>query len=399
MMEPIIRRLIIKRFRSFPNEVATFGNPTFLVGRNGAGKSNFVEIFSFVSEAMTSPLQSVVDRRGGITRMRFRDSAPNSPSNLGIGIDLGAVNEEVNDARFAFEIKEVSRYGFEIVREQCQVVYKDGNRYWYERTREKFETNVHGLAPVVQPIALSLPLIGGDQRFAPVYKALSSIGVYSVDPQRVAEAQDFESGAILEGDGSNAANVLQELERSSPETVARVYEYLRGILPSVATVRAKPQGHKLVLEFVQQWSQSQSLTFDAPSMSEGTLRTLGLILSVFQPTKPSVLVIEEPEATIHPGALGTILDLIRHASRNMQVIVTTHSPDLLDAASWIGEEHLRLVIWEDGASHIAPVAESVKRTLRSHLMGAGEVLRSNALDPAPHVSTQSAQPELFEDLA
>ena len=47
-MEPILRSLDLKRFRSIPTEHVTFANPTFLVGQNGSGKSNFVDVFSFL---------------------------------------------------------------------------------------------------------------------------------------------------------------------------------------------------------------------------------------------------------------------------------------------------------------------------------------------------------------
>ena len=64
-MEPVVRSLILKRFRSIPTEHIRFDNPTFLVGRNGSGKSNLVDAFSFLADAMASPLQAVFDKRGG----------------------------------------------------------------------------------------------------------------------------------------------------------------------------------------------------------------------------------------------------------------------------------------------------------------------------------------------
>jgi len=100
-----------------------------------------------------------------------------------------------------------------------------------------------------------------------------------------------------------------------------------------------------------------------------------------------VLVIEEPEATIHPGALGAILDLLRHASRHMQLIVTTHSPDVLDA-DWLRDEDLRIVTWEEGATRILPLAGGTQEALREHLMSAGNCcvptrLRATPITPAP----------------
>lgn len=109
------------------------------------------------------------------------------------------------------------------------------------------------------------------------------------------------------------------------------------------------------------------------------------------------MVIEEPESTIHPGALGAVLDLLKHATTRMQVIVTTHSPDVLDAP-WIEHKHLRMVTWEEGATHIGAVADSSRKALQQHLMGAGELLRSNALEAAPlFTEGEYRQQRLFED--
>ena len=75
-----------------------------------------------------------------------------------------------------------------------------------------------------------------------------------------------------------------------------------------------------------------------------------------------------------------MLDLIRKATKTMQVIVTTHSPDLLEA-KWITDANLRIVSWQEGASHLLPPSEATREAMRQHLMGAGELLRSNALHP------------------
>ena len=129
-------------------------------------------------------------------------------------------------------------------------------------------------------------------------------------------------------------------------------------------------------------------------MSDGTLRALGLLVAVFQQPAPSVLVIEEPEATMHPGALGAVLDLLRHAGRSTQVIVTTHSPEALDA-KWIRNKHLRVVAWDAGVSRVARVSTATRETLRKQLAGAGELLRSNALTAAKSSSPSSEQVPLI----
>jgi hypothetical protein len=95
-----------------------------------------------------------------------------------------------------------------------------------------------------------------------------------------------------------------------------------------------------------------------------------------------------------------MLDLIRRASKTMQVLVTTHSPDLLDA-KWITDENLRIVSWEQGASHVLLPSSATREAMRSHLMGAGELLRSNALHAEPLFATHEAlhTADLFENLS
>ena len=120
---------------------------------------------------------------------------------------------------------------------------------------------------------------------------------------------------------------------------------------------------------------------------------------IAQNPPPSLLVIEEPEATIHPGALGAILDLIRHASRMMQVVVTTHSPEVLDA-KWIEDKNLRIVSWQEGASHVLLLSDTSREALDKHLMGAGELFRSNVLEPQDLFLKKEniVQPSLFEEI-
>lgn len=92
-----------------------------------------------------------------------------------------------------------------------------------------------------------------------------------------------------------------------------------------------------------------------------------------------------------------ILDVLRHASERTQVIVTTHSPEVLDA-DWLEDRHIRIVDWRDGATRVTSLAVGSREALRQHLMTAGELLHSNALQgmpPGPNMPLQSA---LFEDV-
>ena len=397
-MDLAIRRLILKRFRSVPTERLDFDNPTFLVGRNGSGKSNLVDAFAFLAEAMASPLQAVFDKRGGIAAVRNRTSGTSYPPNLGFGVELGPVNGDLAGGRYAFEIKALPNYGFAVIREQCWADADGKARFWFDRVKDTFVSNVTGLRPAFDAASLGLPVVGGDARFAPVLRCLAGMRVYAIEPAKLREMQDPDSGTSLRADGSNATSVLQEIERHAKGEAERIGQILASIVPNTTRVRTIKHGKKLSLGFTQEWGRNKRLNFEAFNMSDGTLRALGLLTAVYQRPAPSLIVIEEPEASIHPGALEAVLDVIRHASRKMQVVVTTHSPQVLDA-KWIRDNHIRIVSWQDGATHVTPLSDPSRTALQKHLMGAGELMRSNALEPAPLFADLSdPQGVLFEDL-
>jgi predicted ATPase len=379
-MEPTIRQLILKRYRSIPAERITFDNPTIFVGRNGSGKSNLVSAFAFLAEAMAAPLQAVFDRAGGISAVRNRSSGQSHPPNFGVRVNLGQMNGRSSSGHYAFEVKALPNYGFEVVREQCLV--RGERRFWFDRIGANFRSNVSGVKPSLDAASLSLPLVGGEANFAPVLRTLAAMRVYAIEPGKLREMQDPDSGTNLRSDGSNATSVLKEIERQSKADFKRICEILATIVPNTRRVEVKKHGKSLSLEFTQEWGEKKRLKFEGFSMSDGTLRAIGLLAAVYQRPAPSLIVIEEPEATIHPGALESILDLLHHASRHMQVVITTHSPELLDA-KWITDHHLRLVEWNEGATRVAQLSDATRTALQEHLMGAGELLRSNALEPAP----------------
>ncbi|KKL19070.1 hypothetical protein LCGC14_2469180, partial [marine sediment metagenome] len=352
-MEPVVKAINLKRFRSIPSGHVDFGNPTFLVGQNGSGKSNFVDAFAFLADAMSLPLQAVFDKRGGIATVRNRTSGRSYPPNLGLGVVLGAINRHVESGRYAFEVKAVPPYAFEVVREQCLVCASDGKRHYFDRRGKQFRCNVKGVQPSLDPASLALPVVGGNERFEPILRTLGGMRAYSLEPGKIREMQDPDSGLSLKRDGSNAASVLQQIERNAPEDLERICQILSKIVPCTKTVRPTKHGNKLSLKFTQEWGQNKRLTFESFNMSDGTLRALGMLTAVYQQPAPSLVAVEEPEATIHPGAIGAILDLLRHAGKKMQVVVTTHSPEVLDA-KWIADTHLRVVEWQEGATSISP---------------------------------------------
>ena len=398
MTVPMLHKLSLLHFRSLPAAELEFDNPTFLVGQNGAGKSNIADAFAFLAEAMVSPLTSVLDRRAGLATVAYRSGPRGRRADLGLRVELDSLDEETSRAVYAFQLRGLKDYDFKVLRERCVVTRCNGPRNWFDRSEGTWKSSEKSLDPALESRSLALPVVAGDTRFAAVWRFLSEMRVYRIEPGVLREMQDPDGGGRLRTDGSNAASVLREIMRDSPDDWENIRGLLESIVPGVMDVKPKKLGNKLGLEFTQEWPTSRPVKFEAYNMSDGTLRVLGLLAAVFQRPAPSALVIEEPEATIHPGALGSVLDMLRHAGRFTQTVATTHSPDILDA-SWIEDRHLRIVGWDRGATQVTPVSEPVRKALKEHLMGAGEMMRSNALTAAEESKPDPAAISLFEDVA
>lgn len=397
--QPTIRRLVLERFRSIPSACITFDNPTIFVGRNGSGKSNLISAFSFLADAMTAPLRTVLDRAGGISAVRNRSSAGGHPPKLGMRVDLVERHDSKDRTFYAFEIKSRPNHGFSVSREQCMVLSGE-SRLWFDRKGTRFRSNIKGLeGPPIDDASLILPVIGGFKAFGLVWRVLSGLRVYAIDPGELRKMQEPDPGFRLQPDGGNATSVLKEIEKRSPRTFALIAQVLATIVPNLDGVDVKTHGKNLALQFTQRWGADtlKRLDFDAFNMSDGTLRALGILAALFQEERPSLIAIEEPEATIHPGALESILDVLLAASKGIQVVMTTHSPELLDA-KWITDRHLRMVDWREGATHIDSVSEANRTALQRHFMGAGELLRANVLEPAPPAGEAHPRAQLFESV-
>ncbi len=90
-----------------------------------------------------------------------------------------------------------------------------------------------------------------------------------------------------------------------------------------------------------------------------------------------VIGVEEPELTVHPGAISLLYDYLAQAKKRSQVIVTTHSPELLDL---VQPEDVRVVMRNDrGETSVAKMAGSQRDVVKSGLMTLGEVMRTEGL--------------------
>lgn len=341
-----VTRVRLKNFKSIGSCDVAIGPLTFLVGPNGSGKSNFLDALRFVADSLRTSLDHALRDRGGIGEVRRRSGG--HPTHFGIRLDFQL--RDGSSGHYAFLVGARQRGGHEVQTEQC-VVRRPGLLGAHEFLFENGELRSvpFGLAPSGD--RLYLADISGLPEFRSVYDALSNMAFYNPNPDRIRDLQAPEEGRLLSRDGSNLASVLDRLSKRDPQTKKRVEEYLAAMVPGVRGVDARAIGPKETLEFTQAVAGSNDpWRFPAASMSDGTLRALGVLVALFSPV--SLLAIEEPALALHQAAAAVLLDGLREASERTQVLATSHGDGLLDDAS-IDEGSILAVCSDSGNTHIA----------------------------------------------
>lgn len=155
--------------------------------------------------------------------------------------------------------------------------------------------------------------------------------------------------------------------------------YLQAIYPALRSVESIETGGYRVLQF-----RESKGVFNSLQMSDGTLRSLAVLVALFQRTAGaddvSLVGLEEPETALHPAAAGVLFDAMREASASVQVITTTHSADLLDKKE-IDTGAILSVEIVDGTTRIGHLDHTDRQALKQELYTPGELMRMNYLRP------------------
>lgn len=364
----MIHRIRIQNFKSLRDVTVEFSPVTVLIGKSGTGKTNFASAIRFLRDFLVGRGRPEADQKcatnpsGGLS-FQVEFDVPGYAGRFVYTIALGG------KLTGPILVTESLLRGMEVV--FCQAREGTGAPRWEKPPALRTVPEVGNLA---------LGRLPGVEDASDAYTALTTgIGVYAF-PYSVLTAPT--RGGGREGLGDDAGNFLEVLRGISSnlqDMMPRkaIPAALRRINDSVATVQPDSVqnptkvivGHRLGDEI---------LTLDLAQESDGFRRFYAHLLALYQTPPKQTLVIEEPENGIYPGALAVLAEEFQaaHGAGRGQVILTTHSPALLDHFS---AEQIRVVELVDLETRIGPLAEEQKESLREELLHAGELL---TVDPA-----------------
>lgn len=372
---PRIVGIELTNFLSYKKAHLELSDFTAIVGPNASGKSNAVKAFRLLRDIPTYGLPVALARHGGFDQLRHRSNGkPNDPA-----IRLNFVFEGAPPSFYEISLGSVSGKRYRVKRERAMVNYgergesvsfdSDGSRL---SASERLADPADELRSAIAPGQSALST--GSFASYVVQNTLRSIQTIEINPALVGALQDPSSTDEFDPAGGNTTSVFEALTH---EERTRVTEHLSAVVPGIVRIEPQNFADKQTLAFYQH-SPSGNRKFLAKQMSDGTLRAFAIMLAMTQKTRPQLIVIEEPEVAIHLGALQSLVEILKSASSTTQVLITTHSADIIDE---VPIDSLRVVWSDQDQSQLAVVSEHTRSVLRTGMITPGALLRADALDP------------------
>ncbi|WKN40624.1 AAA family ATPase [Tunicatimonas pelagia] len=310
----MITRIEIAGYKSIKSLELNLQPINILLGGNGAGKSNFVSLFSLIRNIYNKNLQNYIQKKGGADSLLHFGKQHTS------SIDIAIYFRSSSDHENKFMIRLETLQDRLLIRSTKTAFKWQGK--WKER---EYETNI---------LESEFQDINTNQAFW-VNDRLKGFDVYhfhdTSDTSPMKAMGDLHDNARLKRDGSNLAAFLYYLKEKEPKHFKRIELTIKSIAPFFDHFVLEP--NRLNEQKIQlEWRENgfPETYFNAYHLSDGTLRFICLATLLMQPNPPATIIIDEPELGLHPVAVNKLAALVRKASKKAQIILSTQSINLID---------------------------------------------------------------------
>ncbi|HBL31105.1 MAG TPA: chromosome segregation protein SMC [Acidobacteria bacterium] len=378
----MIQTLQIKGFRSLRDVSWEPGKLNVLIGPNGSGKSNLLRALSLLQRSAQGGLSEAILRQGGIGALLWDGQEQEMSWSITEKTEMAyELRLRRLGATSAYRVEDellADFFGSAILNKFLE--RRPGHAATFDDDERMLNAN-EGSVPDDESL---LSLIAGP--FAkPAILAFrdrcASWGIYHdlhVDPNApLRQPAVARLEKRVAPDGQNLIPVLHTLYTSSRDFKNDVDQAMQAAFGEDFEDLTFPPAADQRVQMRLRWRSLKSAQ-SAADLSDGTIRFLLLLAILANPEPESLIAIDEPEAGLHPGMLPIVAEFAREAARKSQVILTTHSPQFLDA---FGQEPPTTTItqWVDGATQLSVVdGEELARWLAEYSLGA--LFRSGELE-------------------
>ncbi len=310
--------ITVKGFKSIASiEHLPIGQINVLIGANGSGKSNLIEVFSLLNIIQSGNLRNYISRSGGAENILHYGSKHTSKIVISISFE---------NKKNGYHI-ELTPTKNDTLFPSNEVVYS-GNNKDYQVSYDQPITSSGGEAAISDPAGTGSPITEY------IYDHLNRWRIYhfhdTSSTSLMKRNADLNDNRILRPDGSNLAAFLYLLRERHKSIYSLIRRTIRIAAPFFRDFQLEPMAlneDKIRLEWSHRGSDNY---FDASSLSDGTLRFMALTTLLLQPSRPSIIIMDEPELGLHPYAVTLLASLVKQAAKDTQIILATQSALLLD---------------------------------------------------------------------
>lgn len=319
MTTKTLDHITIRGFRSIASIERLELRPlNVLIGANGSGKSNFLEVFSFLREIREGRLQDYVAQQGGADRILHFGTKITHRLELHLSFSEGK-----------------NAYWLGLAASPNDRLLPMGETFSYSAPHVSPEPREHSLPPQgnmeagISDTRSAILLAGVEWRLGrwTTYHFHDTSAHASLR-----KTADLHDNRFLRPDGSNLAAFLYLLRERHPEAYRTILFAIQRVTPFLGDFVLEPLALTPDLIRLGWQHKGSDKYFDVASLSDGSLRFIALATLLLQPQelRPPIILIDEPELGLHPAAIIMLGSLLRMASSRAQVIISTQSSLLLD---------------------------------------------------------------------
>lgn len=355
-------------YRSLLDADIAIGGFNVFIGANASGKSTILDALRFLGEAVLQrdfkgPLYS----RGGLIHLAWK-GAPAASVELTVRVAEGGSTfiwtVRLIRRDYEFTVEESVHRDFGDSPDEVLLTAAHGEGSWWSGDKDE-------KVPLRQSAtSCALAAAAADASF-PAHDVARFIGRWGFfDPNPFLLRRDWSTidSPTIDHYGRNLAQTLYHLDQNARQCILEATQAIIGLPANIQPRLSKDEGR---FYFVQQ-EPGLKYHVHQTGVSSGTLRTLALMTALHTSAEAKLIGIEEPENYVHPGALSSFVEYLGDIGEHTQLVVTTHSPLVLDA---LGDPEVVRVVRRDeerGTVVESGDAEAVRRALDASGFGLGE---------------------------
>ena len=324
----MITEVEVKNFRSLRDSKLSLGRLVVLIGPNGSGKSNLIDALK-VMHALVAQEQ---DARGEFAaRGGYGEIVWGGDTEEKISIRINWHDESQPEASWQSYAERFGHGEFtDVVLEREELLTSGGQAIKRtEPTQYSFEeSSTSRSSGSVQSYESAVRMAGNRLASPNVVQSMHQWAFYRFEPVTMRQPQPVRKEYKLNESGQNLSAVVHTLFSDDDPALGEIVDVLKACVPAVEKLSSPiTDDGRTYVALKEKWVP---MPVGSWGLSDGTLLALALATAVMTPRPPTLIAFEAPDTELHPHVMETLAEMLKVASESTQVIITTHSPYLLD---------------------------------------------------------------------